>query len=60
MAICFFIVLLAGGILTLIKPMMKPVDLPQNDQIELKNSRGAMMMGVGVVVATLALYVIFW
>lgn len=60
MAICFFIVLLAGVILTLVKPMEKPVIMPVNDQIELETSPGAKIVGIGVVLATVALYVVFW
>ena len=60
MAICFFIVLLAGVILTLVKPMKNPVVMPVNDQIELETSKGAKMVGIGVVIATIALYAVFW
>ena len=60
MSICFFIVLLAGIILTLVKPMKHPVVLPVNDQIELESSKGAKIMGIGVVIATIALYTYFW
>jgi SSS family solute:Na+ symporter len=60
MAICFFIVLLAGVILTLVKPMKIPVVMPVNDQIALETSAGAKLVGWGVVAATIALYVIFW
>jgi SSS family solute:Na+ symporter len=60
MAICFFIVLLAGVILTLVKPMKNPVVMPVNDQIELETSSGAKMVGIGVVIATIALYAVFW
>jgi SSS family solute:Na+ symporter len=60
MAMCFFIVLLAGVLLTLIKPMKKPVVLPVNDQMELESSPGAKIVGVGVVIATIALYAVFW
>lgn len=60
MAICFFIVLAAGVILTVLKPLPKPVDLPVNDQINLESSRTAKIFGWGVVIATLALYGVFW
>ncbi|MFU8847752.1 MAG: sodium:solute symporter family transporter [Opitutales bacterium] len=60
MAVCFFIVLLTGVIITLIKPMRTPVVMPVNDKIELETSRGAKMAGIGVVVATIALYAVFW
>ncbi len=60
MAICFFIVLLAGIILTLVKPMQTPVTLPENKEIELTTSPGAKIAGMGVVIATIALYAVFW
>jgi SSS family solute:Na+ symporter len=60
MAICFFIVLLAGVILTLVKPMKNPVVLPVNDEMELESSKGAKIIGIGVVIATIALYAVFW
>ncbi|MGJ8677243.1 MAG: sodium:solute symporter family transporter [Akkermansiaceae bacterium] len=60
MAICFFIVLLAGLILTLVKPMKNPVILPENDVISLETSKGAQICGVAIVIATIALYIIFW
>jgi solute:Na+ symporter, SSS family len=60
MAICFFIVIAVGLILTWLKPMPAPVVLPENDQIELKSSPGAKIVGAGVVAATIALYAVFW
>ena len=60
MAICFFIVMAAGIAITIAAPMKEPVKLPVNDQIELETSKGAMFIGLGVVVATAALYYIFW
>jgi SSS family solute:Na+ symporter len=60
MAICFFIVLLAGIIVTVVAPMKTPVVLPINDKIDLKTSSGARLVGVGVVLATIAMYVVFY
>lgn len=60
MALCFFIVVLLGVIITILKPLPKPVVLPVNDQIELVHSGGARIMGVVVVVLTIALYAVFW
>jgi len=34
--------------------------MPVNDKIELETSRGAKMAGIGVVIATIALYAMFW
>ncbi len=60
MAICFFIVLLAGVLLTRFKPMKQPVTMPVNDTIALESSSGAKAVGIVVVIATLALYACFW
>ncbi len=60
MGICFFIVLLAGLILTIVKPMKSPVVMPVNDQISLETSSGAKVVGGFVVIATIALYAVFW
>jgi SSS family solute:Na+ symporter len=60
MAICFFIVLSAGILLTILKPMKTPVVMPVNDQINLESSSGAKIVGIGVVIATIALYAVFW
>jgi SSS family solute:Na+ symporter len=40
--------------------MRNPVVLPVDDQIELESSKGAKIVGVGVVIATIALYAVFW
>jgi solute:Na+ symporter, SSS family len=60
MAICFFIVIIMGIVITLLKPMEKPVVLPVNDQIELTSSFGAKVVGGIVVALTIALYAVFW
>lgn len=60
MAICFFIVIIMGIVITILKPMAKPVELPVNDQIELTTSTGAKIVGGIVVVLTIALYAVFW
>ncbi|HSP42693.1 MAG TPA: sodium/solute symporter [Luteolibacter sp.] len=60
MAICFFIVLITGIVITLVKPMRKPVELPVNEQMELTTSPGAKLAGVAIVIATIGLYVMFW
>jgi len=60
MAICFFIVVLVGIIVTLIKPLPKPVVLPVNDAIELESSKPAKVLGAVVIVLTIALYAMFW
>jgi len=60
MAICFFIVIFVGILLTIITPMKEPVTLPENHEIETTTSRTAQIAGGLVIVATIALYAIFW
>ena len=60
MAICFGVVFAVMMIITLVKPMEKPVVMPTTDLIALESSKIAKIWGVGVVIATLALYVYFW
>ena len=60
MAICFGIVLAVLTIMTLVKPLPKPVTMPTNPKMDLTTSRSAIVAGLGVVVLTLTLYAIFW
>lgn len=60
MAICFILVLGYCIVMTIIKPLKQPAELPTNDAIELVPSQGAKWAGVGVIVLTVILYVIFW
>ena len=56
MAICFGLCIVVMEILTLIKPLAKPVEFKQNTTIELHTSNGAKVAGIFVVIATLVLY----
>lgn len=60
MALSFGCVLLIMSIITIIKPLQTPRVLPHNDKLDLKSSPAAKVCGVGVVIVTLILYVIFW
>ena len=60
MAICFLLVLLASGIATLLHPLREPVKLPVNESMNLEPSRFAAVAGVGVVILTGVLYMVFW
>jgi SSS family solute:Na+ symporter len=60
MAICFGVVMAALAIVTLVKPLAKPVVMPTTDLIALESSKSAKLWGGVVVVVTLLLYVIFW
>lgn len=60
MAICFFIVVAVLGIITWIKPLEKPVNLPVNEKMNVTVSKSAKRYGYGVILVTIILYVIFW
>jgi SSS family solute:Na+ symporter len=59
MAICFALCLVIMEIITLIKPLEKPVEFKQNTTIQLHTSNGAKTAGIAVVVITLLLYFLF-
>ena len=60
MAICFGLVLLTLTIMRLVSPMAKPVDLPVNEKMNLQTSADVKLWGGLVILATLALYAVFW
>ncbi|WPJ97090.1 sodium/solute symporter [Coraliomargarita algicola] len=60
MAITVGIVLLTGLTLTILKPLDKPVEMPVNEEMDLKTSPFAKAAGVGVVILTISLYIVFW
>lgn len=60
MAICFLLVLLASGIATLLHPLREPVKMPVNEAMCLAPSRFAAFAGIGVILLTIVLYVVFW
>ena len=59
MAICFGLCLLVMAVITVVRPLAQPMEFKQNTTINLEGSRGAMWVGIVVVVVTLILYVIF-
>ncbi len=60
MAICFGVVFVVMMGITLIKPLAQPVVMPTTDLIALESSKKAKVFGIGVVIATLVLYLVFW
>jgi len=60
MAICFGVIVVTLGIVTLVKPLKVPVVMPTTDLISLESSKSAKFWGYVVVACTLVLYVIFW
>lgn len=60
MALCFLIVLAYCGIMTVIRPLREPAVLPENKNMDLTSSGTAKVAGVGVILLTIVLYIIFW
>jgi SSS family solute:Na+ symporter len=60
MGITALVLCIVLGVLTLIKPLPEPVKLPEQTKIALETSAGAKLCGLLVVLATIALYVVFW
>jgi SSS family solute:Na+ symporter len=59
MAICFALCLGVMGVITLLKPLAKPIEFKAQTSIKLETSKGAKIAGIAVVVITLILYVLF-
>jgi len=59
-SISFGVVIAAMLLITALKPLAKPVEFVPNARIDLTSSRSAKIGGVLVVLATLALYVVFF
>jgi SSS family solute:Na+ symporter len=60
MALTFGAALAALALMTIAMPLKEPVSLPQQTKIELTSSSGAKFWGAVVVIATLALYAVFY
>lgn len=59
MAVCFFICLAVMLIITMVKPLAVPVEFKKNTALNLETSKLAKVVGVFIIIATLALYIIF-
>jgi solute:Na+ symporter, SSS family len=60
MGLCFLIVLAYCAAMTLWKPLAEPAILPERGDIPLESSQVAKVAGIGVIILTIALYVVFW
>lgn len=59
-AITFVSILAIMGIITLLRPLPAPKEMPSREGFDGKPGKMVVGMGIAVIVATLALYVIFW
>ncbi len=59
MAISFGLCVLVMTVMTLIKPLDKPVEFKKQSSVDVKSSKGALICGIIVVALTLCLYIVF-
>jgi solute:Na+ symporter, SSS family len=60
MAICLVIVLAVMTVVGMVYRLPKPVEFHSNTHLDLTSSKGAKWAGIGVIIATVILYVIFF
>ena len=59
MAICFALCLVVMAAITAVKPLAQPIEFKARTTIALEGSKTAKMAGIGVILITLVLYVVF-
>jgi SSS family solute:Na+ symporter len=60
MAITFAIILLVMYVITLVRPLPEPRILPEREDFDMRPTPSVKILGAGVIVATVILYIIFW
>jgi len=60
MAITFIIIVVVMTIITLLKPLDKPVVMPERKEFDMQAAPVVKWLGAAVIVVVLALYIIFW
>ena len=60
MAITFAIILVVMYVITMLKPLPAPRVLPERDDFDMRPTPAVKILGAGVIVATIILYIIFW
>jgi SSS family solute:Na+ symporter len=60
MAITFVLIILVMIVMTLLKPLEKPKKMPVRKDFDMKPTPSVLWMGIGVILITITLYIIFW
>lgn len=60
MAITFCLIILIMALITLYRPLKKPIEMPVRESFDMKPSKVVKWLGLSVIVATVILYIIFW
>ena len=59
MAICFFLCIAIMALITYIRPLTRPIAFEARNVVALESSKGARTAGIGVVILTVLLYIVF-
>lgn len=60
MAITFTVIVVLMGIMTIVRPLSKPVEMPVRKDFDMRPTKSVLWIGILIILATLSLYVIFW
>ena len=60
MAITFTAVILVMTIITALKPLKKPNEMPVQENFDMRPAPSVVWLGRGVIVAKIGFYIIFW
>ena len=60
MAITFTIIVVVMGIMTIVRPLSKPVEMPVRRDFDMRPTKSVLWLGIGIIAATILLYIIFW
>jgi len=60
MAITFIIIVIVMAIITFLKPLDKPVTMPEREEFDMQSTPVVKWLGAAIIVAVMVLYVIFW
>jgi len=60
MAITFILILIMMGLITMLKPLKKPVEMPVRESFDMRPTKAVKWLGITVILFTIVLYIIFW
>ena len=46
--------------MTVLKPLTEPIVMPENKDMDMRSSPTVKALGIGVIVLTIILYIVFW
>ncbi len=60
MAITFFVIVVVMGVMTIVNPLSKPVEMPVRKDFDMRPTKTVLWLGIGIIAVTVSLYIIFW